>query len=174
MTMYWELIKKLWLPLLLVSVLGASHYMAYAFGVRIAQAEATARASLLVRTQSEQALVLEQQARDKEQALQAAIDESTKRDQQTIAQLKAGTTAAATESGRLRDKLTSISTQLDKASKRACTAGDIEAANQTIAVLTNVQWVCSRDRQEFAGALDESTARGLSCEANYDRLKSSK
>lgn len=173
MTLALELLKRSWLPLLVVALLFFGAQGAYQAGKSAKDAEWLDRWNTHV--------AADELATSKAQAEQLAIQASreqtinkvTQDAQRQIDQANNDAADAAATASSLRDAIDQTVSRLADSQARvsACTTAASQAAARHARVLADVLKRADQRAGVLAATADQSRARGLACEAAYDGLE---
>lgn len=131
------------------------------------RANASAREAAL-HQQAAHALAVQMQA---EQELSDAAIKNASRVDGLLAQIRRGAVRGSADSERLRGEAAQFAARGDAGCQAPPVATDIEADPSAAVVLADLLGRADVRANLLAQALDESRARGLACEADYDRAK---
>ena len=165
-----ELLRRYWPALVVLVVLGASHWFAYDHGKSVERGDWLPKWAQRDADDNAAQATAERTQRAKETADQLHAEKVQRDATQALEQerLNAASERAATE--RVRSELAKLQARLGRTGTSTPTTASSTSANRAAMVLSELYGSCQSRLGEVSSAFDRARVAGLACEASYDGL----
>lgn len=166
------MLRKYWLHLLIVGLIGTAAYGLYSHGKSVERAVWQIKWSDRDAGDEKAQAEAELSARTEEQRRAEAMAGVQRDATQAIEKLRGDADSANAATSRLRDELAKLQTRLGGAGKNPGVAISSASATRAAMVLSDLYGSCQTRLNELSQAFDRGRVAALACEASFDGLKS--